>query len=91
MPSADWLVNENVGSGLYDNPNTFLILQSPDVQSYGFGYNGNGIGVLPSDLSAYADHRSGPYASPGQTGLFWDSVNSTGGRKVGVIPVVSLS
>jgi cellobiose dehydrogenase (acceptor) len=90
MPSADWLVNEQVGSGLYDNPNTFLVLQSPDVQSYGFGYNGNGVGVLPSDLSSYADHRSGPYASPGQTGLFWDSVNSTGGRKVGVIPMVFL-
>lgn len=91
MPNSDWIVNENVGSGLYDNPNTFLMLQSPDVQSYGFGYNGNGIGVLPSDLSAYADHRSGPYASPGQTGLFWSSVNSADGRTVGVILKVDMT
>ena len=85
LPRGDWLFNENVGRGLYDNPNTFVMLQSPEVQSYGFGYNGNGIGVVPSDLSAYRDRRTGPYASPGPTGLFWDSVNGSDGRKVGVV------
>jgi choline dehydrogenase-like flavoprotein len=74
MPHNDWIVNENVGRGLYDNPNTFVMLHSPEVQSYGFGYAGTGIGVLPSDLVSYRDHRSGPYANPGQTGVFWDNV-----------------
>jgi cellobiose dehydrogenase (acceptor) len=84
MPSSSWIVNENVGNGLYDNPNTFIMLQSPDVQAYAFGYNGTGIGVVPSDLTAYKDHRSGPYTSPGQTGVFWDQVVRPDGRKVGV-------
>ena len=84
MPSSDWIVNENVGRGLYDNPNTFLMLQSPDVQAYAFGYNGTGIGVTPSDLAAYRNHRSGPYASSGQTTVFWDGVQSSDGRTVGV-------
>lgn len=84
IAQSDWIVNENVGRGLYDNPDTLLVLQSPEVQSYAFGYNGTGIGVLPSDLTAYRDHRSGPYASPGQTGVFWDVIDSSDGRKVGV-------
>lgn len=84
IPRSDWIVNENVGNGLYDNPNTFIMLQSPDVQSYAFGYNGTGTGVVPGDLVAYRDHRTGPYTSPGQTGVFWDSVTTSDGRKVGV-------
>ena len=86
VPQDSWIVNENVGRGLYDNPNTFIMLRSPEVQSYGFGYNGNGIGVAPGDLIAYRDHRSGPYTSPGQTGVFWDTVQHSNGRKVGVHP-----
>jgi cellobiose dehydrogenase (acceptor) len=81
---SNWIVNENVGRGLYDNPNTFIMLQSPEVQSYAFGYDGTGIGVVPSDLAAYRDHRTGPYTSPGQTGVFWDTVTRPDGRKVGV-------
>jgi cellobiose dehydrogenase (acceptor) len=84
MPRSAWVVNDNVGRGLYDNPNTFVMLQSPDVQAYAFGYNGNGIGVAPGDLAAYKDHRSGPYTSPGQTAVFWDQVVRPDGRKVGV-------
>jgi cellobiose dehydrogenase (acceptor) len=61
MPRNNWIVNENVGRGLYDNPNTFIMLQSPDVESYAFGYT-----------------------SPGQTGVFWDIVTGSDGRKVGV-------
>jgi hypothetical protein len=60
------------------------MLQSPDVQSYAFGYNGTGTGVVPGDLVAYRDHRTGPYTSPGQTGVFWDTVTRSDGRKVGV-------
>jgi len=84
MPRNNWIVNENVGRGLYDNPNTFIMLQSPDVESYAFGYNGTGIGVVPGDLVAYRNHRTGPYTSPGQTGVFWDIVTGSDGRKVGV-------
>jgi len=84
VPSNSWIVNENVGRGLYDNPNTFVMLQSPDVQSYAFGYNGTGVGVSPGDLTAYRDHRTGPYTSPGQTGVFWDTVTRPDGRNVGV-------
>jgi cellobiose dehydrogenase (acceptor) len=86
LSQMDWIVNENVGTGLYDNTNTFLVLHSSDVQSYGFGYNGNGLGVVPADLSSYSSHRSGPYACPGQTGVFWDTVLSSDGRNVGVCP-----
>jgi choline dehydrogenase-like flavoprotein len=91
MPSTDWIVNENVGRGLYDNPNTFLMLQSPHVQAYAFGYNGTGNGVTPRELAAYRDHRSGPYASPGQTVVFWDGVQSSDGRRVGVCTLVRAS
>lgn len=86
LSQTDWIINENVGTGLYDNPNTFLVMHSSDVQSYGFGYNGNGLGVVPTDLSDYSSHRSGPYACPGQTGVFWDTVQSSDGRNVWVCP-----
>jgi len=79
-----WIVNENVGRGLYDNPNTFIMLRSAEVQTYAFGYNGTGMGVQPEDLVAYRDHRSGPYSSPGQTGVFFDTIKSADGREVGV-------
>lgn len=85
-----WVINENVGRGLYDNPNTFIMLQSPQVQSYAFGYNGSGQGVVPADLTTYRNQRSGPYASPGQTGVFWDTVQRSDGRKVAVCNVFQL-
>jgi cellobiose dehydrogenase (acceptor) len=89
MPSNDWIVNENVGRGLFDSPDTYLMLQSPNVQSYGFGYNGQGIGVSPSDLSDYSQHRSGPYTSTGKTGVFWDQFNGPDGRQVAVCKLVA--
>lgn len=84
MNKSGWIINENVGCGLYDNPNTFVMLQSPQVQAYAYGYNGTGIGVQPGDLIAYRDHRSGPYSSPGQTAVFFDSVQTADGRTLGV-------
>jgi cellobiose dehydrogenase (acceptor) len=84
MPQNDWIVNENVGRGLFDSPDTFVMLQSPSVQSYGFGYNGQGVDVAPSDLSDYSQHRSGSYASTGKTGVFWDQFKGPDGRPVAV-------
>jgi cellobiose dehydrogenase (acceptor) len=81
---SEWIINENVGRGLYDNPNTFVMLRSPEVETYAFGYNGTGMGVRPGDLIAYREHRSGPYSNPGQTLVFFDSVKSADGRTVGV-------
>jgi cellobiose dehydrogenase (acceptor) len=91
MPRDGWVINENVGRGLYDNPNTFIMLQSPQVQAYAFGYDGSGLGVQPADLTAYRDRRSGPYTCPGQTGVFWDTVQRPDGRKVGVCFLIPMS
>ena len=66
-------------------PTKFLLLQSPKVQSYAFGYNGMGIGVLPNDLVSYKERRNGPYANPGQIEVFWDMVNSVNGKQIGVL------
>lgn len=69
-PPSIWLNNSAVGAGLFDNPNTFIELSSPLVQSYSYSYSN----PPPPDAAAYLQNRSGPYTFAGQTSVFWDSV-----------------
>ncbi|KAF3766917.1 FAD/NAD(P)-binding domain-containing protein [Cryphonectria parasitica EP155] len=68
-----WINNSDVGSGLFDNPNTFIELSSPSVQSYTYSYDGAAM----SDRDLYLNNRSGPYSSAGQTSVFWTYINHT--------------
>ena len=79
LPSSDWINTTTVGAGLFDNPNTFIELQSSDVQSYVYSY----ANPPPSDEALYLQSRSGPYTFASQTSVFWDTLthpdNSTAG------------
>lgn len=55
-PSSSWVVNSAVGEGLFDNPNTFLVLSGPKVKSYTHSYNN----PVPADRDLYLKNRSGP-------------------------------
>lgn len=71
-PSA-WINNTDVGSGLFDNPNTFIILSGPTVESYTYSYDS----PVANDSEMYVNKRSGPYAFAGQTSVFWTYINHT--------------
>lgn len=73
-PSA-WINNTAVGAGLFDNPNTFIELESPSVSSYTYSYDA----PPESDKQLYLNHRSGPYAFASQTSVFWTYINHTDG------------
>src|SRR5438552_13095690 len=66
---------------------TFATLSQ--VQNYAFSYSGTGICVVPDDFTAYRDHRRDPYASAGQTCVFWDGMASSDGRTVAVCNLLS--
>ncbi|KAG8628351.1 hypothetical protein KVT40_004224 [Elsinoe batatas] len=68
-----WLNNTSVGSGLFDNPNTFILLSSPFISSYTYSYTD----PSPSDVNLYLTNRTGPYSFAGQTAVFWTYLNHT--------------
>ncbi|KAF2227104.1 hypothetical protein BDZ85DRAFT_58482 [Elsinoe ampelina] len=68
-----WLNNTSVGSGLFDNPNTFILLSGPSVSSYTYSYTD----PSPSDATLYLNNRTGPYSFAGQTAVFWTYLNHT--------------
>jgi cellobiose dehydrogenase (acceptor) len=70
LAPSQWINNTAVGDHLYDNPNTFIVLSGPNVQSYNFNYTS----PIASDKDLYLSSRSGPYASAGPTALLWDHV-----------------
>lgn len=80
MPSTSWINNTAVGDKLYDNPNTFIVLSGPGIQSYNYNY----ASPIPQDRGLYLKSRSGPYAFAGQTSLFWDSVKQPDGSSIAV-------
>ncbi|GAO19191.1 uncharacterized protein UV8b_08285 [Ustilaginoidea virens] len=84
---SSWVVQPQVGSGLFDNPNTFIVLSSPDVQSYVYKYDDPD----PKDRDLYLNGRRGPYSLAGQTSVFWTYVNHTDGTRSGVQGTVSSS
>lgn len=80
LPSSSWINNTAVGAGLFDNPNTFIELSSPSVQSYSYSYNS----PIAADASLYLNSRSGPYSFAGEVSVFWDYILHSDGSKAGM-------
>ncbi|KAI0521498.1 cellobiose dehydrogenase [Xylaria bambusicola] len=78
--SSNWVINSEVGMGLFDNPNTFIELSGPGIESYTHSYDN----PKPSDRDLYLKHRSGPYAVASQTSVFWGYVPNPDGSRTGV-------
>ncbi|KAI1773249.1 GMC oxidoreductase [Hypoxylon cercidicola] len=78
--SSSWVVNPLVGEGLFDNPNTFIELSAPTIQSYVQDYNN----PIPADRDLYLSTRSGPYAFASQTSAFWAYMPNPDGTRAGV-------
>lgn len=75
-----WVVNEAVGRGLFDNPNTFIELSGPSIQSYTHNYSD----PVPKDRDMFLKSRSGPYTFASQTSVFWDYIHHKDGSRTGV-------
>ncbi|KFG80704.1 cellobiose dehydrogenase [Metarhizium anisopliae] len=84
--ASSWMVRPDVGRGLFDNPNTFIVLSSPDVKSYVYKYDD----PVPADRDLYLESRSGPYSFASQTSVFWTYIEHNGTRS-GVQGTVSSS
>jgi cellobiose dehydrogenase (acceptor) len=80
LSSSDWVNSTAIGTGLFDNPNTFIVLESDAVTSYAYSY-GN---PPPEDEKLYLQNRSGPYTFASQTSVFWDTIHNPDGSVVGL-------
>lgn len=80
LPASWWLNNSAVGAGLFDNPNTFIELSSPDVDAYTYEYDN----PIAADAAAYLKERKGPYTFAGQTSAFWDEITHADGSVAGL-------
>lgn len=78
--ASSWVVNNAVGKGLFDNPNTFIELSAPSVEAYAFSYDE----PLTSDRELFLTNRSGPYTFASQTSVFWDYIPHDDGSRTGV-------
>lgn len=87
-PSA-WINNTQVGAGLFDNPNTFIELSSPDVTSYTYKYD-DPTGNSKSLYLSSAGH-SGTYTFAGQNAVFFDTVTRSDGSVAGMQGTISSS
>ncbi|KIW00135.1 uncharacterized protein PV09_08313 [Verruconis gallopava] len=72
-----WIDNAAVGDGLFDNPNTFIELEGPSIESYTYSYTD----PISEDARAYLDTRSGPYSFASETSAFWDYIENADGSK----------
>ena len=57
---------------LFDNPNTFTELSSPNVQPYVYGYESPP--AIAINTTQYLQHRSGPYSFAPEISVLWDTV-----------------
>ncbi|KAK4693774.1 cellobiose dehydrogenase (acceptor), partial [Lecanoromycetidae sp. Uapishka_2] len=80
LPSSAWINNTAVGAGLFDNPNTFIELSSPSIQSYTYSYNA----PIASDETLYLQSRSGPYSYASEVSVFWDTIQRSDGTIAGM-------
>lgn len=80
LPSTSWINNTAVGAGLFDNPDTFIELSGPSIESYVYSYDN----PPAADKALYLQHRSGPYSVAGQTSVFWDTVKRADGTVAGM-------
>lgn len=84
---SSWIINNDIGEGLFDNPNTFIELSAPAVDAYFYDYNN----PLPADRDLYLDSRSGPYSFAGQTSVFWSYVDNSDGSRTGIQGTIGIS
>lgn len=80
LPPSSWINNTAVGAGLFDNPNTFIELSGPSVQSYVYSYDN----PIPADRDLYLQHRNGPYSFASEISVFWDTVQRSDGSLAGM-------
>ncbi|XWW92374.1 hypothetical protein V2A60_000297 [Cordyceps javanica] len=83
--SSSWVVQPSVGEGLFDNPNTFIQLSSPAIQSYSYKYDD----PKTEDRDLYLNSRSGPYSFASQAATFWTYVPHEDGTRSGVQGTIS--
>lgn len=76
VPMESWINSSAVGAELFDNPNTFIQLQSEEIESYTYSYDKS-----PGDL--YLQQRSGPYSFGSETSVFWDTLTHPDGSIAG--------
>jgi cellobiose dehydrogenase (acceptor) len=77
--SNEWINNSAIGVGLFDNPNTFIELEGPTIESYVYNYTN----PPPEDAQLYLTNRSGPYSFASETSAFWDYIDNPDGTKTG--------
>lgn len=75
LSSNDWINSTAIGTGLFDNPNTFIELQGDTIQSYVYSYDN----PPATDEQLYLGSRSGPYSFASQTSAFWDTLTRADG------------
>lgn len=80
LPSTSWINTTAVGAGLFDNPNTFIELSSPAIESYTYSYDN----PPAADKALYLQHRSGPYTIASEVSAFWDTVKRADGTVAGM-------
>ncbi|KAM3479793.1 hypothetical protein MY5147_001566 [Beauveria neobassiana] len=85
--SSSWVVQPSVGEGLFDNPNTFIQLSSPAIQSFNYQYDN----LDAEDKDLYLDARSGRYSFASQAAAFWTYVLHGDGTRSGVQGTISSS
>lgn len=85
--ASSWIVQPSVGDGLFDNPNTFIELSSPNFTAYNYSYDD----PIAKDSEDYLAHRKGPYSFAGETSVFWSYVQNTNGAPSGMQGTVSTS
>ncbi|KAL2059726.1 hypothetical protein VTL71DRAFT_10218 [Oculimacula yallundae] len=80
MTPKQWINSTAVGEGLFDNPNTFIELSMPSIESYTHSYDA----PPASDKQLYLEKRSGPYTFASETSVFWDTVKRSDGSIAGL-------
>lgn len=83
--SSSWVVQPEVGAGLFDNPNTFIQLSSPAIKSYSYKYED----PIPADKDLYQKSHSGPYSFASQAAAFWTYMPHEDGTRSGVQGTIS--
>ncbi|KAG0646626.1 Cellobiose dehydrogenase [Hyphodiscus hymeniophilus] len=79
LHSCQWINSTAIGAGLFDNPNTFIELEGPSIESYTHSY----AAPPPSDEQLYLQSRSGPYTFASETSVFWDTLTRPDGSIAG--------
>ncbi len=83
--ASSWVVQPSVGEGLFDNPNTFIQLSSPAIQSYNYKYDE----IDTEDKDLYLNSRSGHYSFASQAAAFWTYMPHEDGTRSGVQGTIS--